>query len=179
MRITAENTIAIVIDYQEKLVPAMSASAEMIKKSKMLLEGLLALEIPMIVTTQYAKGLGATVSEIADVIGDATVIDKTTFSVFASDDVKKAIPQGTKSILIIGMEAHICVMQSIIDLQEAGYQTVMVADCVSSRSEVDKALALVRAEQEGAKITSAEAVLYELLQGAKHPAFKTISALVK
>lgn len=179
MRITENNTIAIVIDYQEKLVPAMSASEELIRKSKILLEGLHALEIPMIVTTQYAKGLGGTVPKIAEVVGDAPVIDKTSFSVMASHDVRDLIPEGTENIIICGMEAHICVMQSIIDLQEAGYQTIMVADCVSSRSEMDKAFALVRAEQEGAKISSAEAVLYELLQGAKHPAFKTISALVK
>lgn len=179
MRIKADNTIAIVIDYQEKLVCAMSNADEMVKTSKMLLEGLRVIGIPMIVTTQYAKGLGNTISEIAQVTGDAPIIDKTSFSVLASSDVVEAIPEGTKNIVVCGMETHICVLQSIMDFQEAGYQTVMVADCVSSRSEVDKAFALVRAEQEGAKISTAEAVLYELLQDAKHPSFKTISALVK
>lgn len=179
MRISTENTIAIAIDYQERLVPAMANKDELVKKSRMFLEGLQALEIPLIVTTQYAKGLGDTIPEIATVFGDVPEFDKSTFSVLADDDVASAIPNGTKNILICGMETHICVLQSIMDLQDAGYQTFLVADCVSSRSESDKAFALVRAEQEGAKITTAEAILYELLQGAKHPAFKTISSLVK
>ena len=179
MRMKPENTMAIVIDYQEKLAPAMANQDEMVKKSKMLLEGLGALEVPMIATTQYAKGLGNTITEISSVLGDTPIVDKSTFSVMASEDVSAAIVEGTKNIIICGMETHICVLQSMIDLQGAGYQTYVVADCVSSRSESDKAFALVRAEQEGAKITTAEAILYELLQGAKHPAFKTISALVK
>lgn len=179
MRINTENTMAIVIDYQEKLVPAMANHEDLVNKSRMLIEGLRALEIPVIATTQYAKGLGDTISEIATVLGDAPLIDKSTFSVFASEEVTASILEGTKNIIVCGMESHICVLQSIMDLQDAGYQTYLVSDCVSSRSEVDKAFALVRAEQEGAKITTAEAILYELLQGAKHPAFKTISALVK
>lgn len=179
MKMTKGDTVAIVIDYQEKLVPAMANHEELINKSKMMLGGLCALEIPLIATTQYAKGLGDTIPEIAQLLENAPIFDKSSFSVMDSPEVKATIPRGTKHIIVCGMETHICVLQSIMDLQNAGYQTYLVADCVSSRSESDKAFALVRAEQEGAKITTAEAVLYELLQGAKHPAFKTISALVK
>lgn len=179
MRLKAENTIAIAIDYQEKLVPAMASKEQMMKKSQILLAGLKALEVPVILTTQYAKGLGNTVPEIDDVLENAVAYDKHTFSVFQCQEVVEAIPEGTKNIIICGMEAHICVLQSLIDLQKAGYQVTFVADCVASRDEVDKAFALVRAEQEGAYISTAEAILYELLEDAKHPAFKTISNLVK
>lgn len=180
MRIHTENTVAMVIDYQEKLVPAMSAKESLLKKSAILLSGLRALGIPMIVTTQYAKGLGDTVPQICEAIGkEAVIIDKNTFSALENDEVKQALPATTKNIIVCGMEAHICVLQTVIDLQEAGYQTFLPADCIASRDETDKAFSLVRAEQEGAKITTAEAMLYELLQSSKHPAFKTISGLVK
>lgn len=179
MKLDATNTIAIAIDYQEKLVPAMAQREKLVEKSKMLLSGLQALSVPVYVTTQYAKGLGNTVPEIAEVVPEAPVFDKTSFSVMECDSLKDAIPEGTKQVILCGMEAHICVLQSLIDLTDAGYQTILVADCVSSRDEVDKAFAFVRAEQEGGKISTAEAVLYELMQGAKHPAFKTISNLVK
>ena len=179
MKMTKGDTVSIVNDYQEKLLPALSNYEELINTIKMMLVGLCALEIPLIATTQYAKGLGDTIPEIAQLLENTQIFDKSSFSVMDSPEVKAAIPRGTKHIIVCGMETHICVLQSIMDLQNAGYQTYLVADCVSSRSESDKAFALVRAEQEGAKITTAEAVLYELLQGAKHPAFKTISALVK
>ena len=91
----------------------------------------------------------------------------------------RAIPHGKKNVILCGIEAHICVLQSLMDLQAAGYQTILVADCVASRSDRDLAFAYERAKQEGAIITSAEAILYELAGSSKHPAFKTISALVK
>lgn len=179
MKISAENTIAVVIDYQEKLVPAMSEQEALVKKSKILLGGLKALGIPMIVTTQYAKGLGNTIEAVTSELAEAPVIDKNTFSVMDNEEVRQAIPKNTENIIVCGMEAHICVLQSIIDFQAAGYQTIMVADCISSRSQEDKAYSLIRGEKEGTIITTAEAILYELLGGSKHPAFKTISSLVK
>ena len=168
MRIKAEDTFAIVIDYQEKILPAMSGQEELLRKSQILLGGLKALEVPMILTTQYAKGLGNNIPAITDAMGVTEAIDKNTFSVYDNESVRQAIPQ-----------AHICVLQSLMDLQAAGYQTILVADCVASRSDRDLAFAYERAKQEGAIITSAEAILYELAGSSKHPAFKTISALVK
>ncbi len=179
MRITAENTICIVIDYQEKLVPAMANKEEMLRHSSILLKGLKAIGVPCVVTTQYAKGLGNTIAEIAEIIEGSPIVDKNTFSVFENDEVLAQIPDGTKNIIICGMESHICVLQSVMDAQAKGYHSIYVADCVSSRFENDAAFALVRAEKEGAIITTAEAILYELLGGSKHPAFKEISSLVK
>ena len=166
MRIKAEDTFAIVIDYQEKILPAMSGQEELLRKSQILLGGLKALEVPMILTTQYAMGV-------------TEAIDKNTFSVYDNESVRQAIPHGKKNVILCGIEAHICVLQSLMDLQAAGYQTILVADCVASRSDRDLAFAYERAKQEGAIITSAEAILYELAGSSKHPAFKTISALVK
>ena len=179
MRIKAEDTFAIVIDYQEKILPAMSGQEELLRKSQILLGGLKALEVPMILTTQYAKGLGNNIPAITDAMGVTGAIDKNTFSVYDNESVRQAIPHGKKNVILCGIEAHICVLQSLMDLQAAGYQTILVADCVASRSDRDLAFAYERAKQEGAIITSAEAILYELAGSSKHPAFKTISALVK
>lgn len=179
MRIRKEDTMAIVIDYQEKILAAMAEKEELLRKSEILLKGLKAMEIPMVLTTQYAKGLGNNVEQITEAMGVSEAIDKGCFSVFASDEVKAALPRGRKNVIICGIEAHICVLQTIIDMKEAGYQPILVTDCVTSRSLADKEIALLRAQQEGALLTTTEAVLYELMETSKAPEFKTVSALIK
>ncbi len=179
MRIKAEDTFAIVIDYQEKILPAMSGQEELLRKEPIFtgFEGTGSNNDPY--HTQYAKGLGNNIPAITDAMGVTEAIDKNTFSVYDNESVRQAIPHGKKNVILCGIEAHICVLQSLMDLQAAGYQTILVADCVASRSDRDLAFAYERAKQEGAIITSAEAILYELAGSSKHPAFKTISALVK
>ena len=121
MRIRKQDTMAVVIDYQERILPAMDNWEELLRKSEILLKGLKAMEIPMVLTTQYAKGLGDNVSAITDAMGVTEAIDKGVFSVYASDDVKAALPHGRKNVIICGIEAHICVLQTVIDMKEAGY----------------------------------------------------------
>ena len=179
MKIEAQDTFAIVIDYQERILAAMHEKEELLRRSEILVAGLHALDVPMILTTQYAKGLGDNVESITRAMGCNQAIDKNTFSVYANEQVRSAIPRDKRYVILCGIEAHICVLQSMIDLQAAGYQTILVTDCVSSRNPSDCAYALVRAKQEGALITTSEAILYELLGGSAHPAFKTISTLIK
>lgn len=179
MRIRKDDTMAIVIDYQEKILAAMAEKEELLRKSEILLKGLKAMGIPMVLTTQYARGLGNNVERITGAMGMENAIDKGCFSVYASDEVKAALPKGKKNVIICGIEAHICVLQTMIDMKEAGYQPVLVTDCVTSRSLADKEIALIRARQEGAILTTAEAVLYELMETSKAPEFKTVSALIK
>ena len=164
MRILAENTSCIVIDYQEKILPAMSGREELVANSAALLK---------------AKGLGNNIPEICEAIGSDVAYDKTTFSAYETEAVYEAMDKERKNVLICGIEAHICVLQTAIDLKAAGYQPVIVADCVSSRKELDKELGLKRAEQEGILITSKEAILFELTRKAGGPVFKQISALIK
>lgn len=179
MRIRPEDTSAIVIDYQEKIVPAMANKEALLKKTVILLKGLQLLGIPMILTTQYAKGLGMNLPEITEAIGSEAYIDKGTFSVYDSHEAKAKLGTDRKNVIICGIEAHICVLQTIIDLVAAGYQPILVADCVSSRSVEDKEMALLRAQQEGALITTTESILYELLQKSGSDTFKQISKLIK
>jgi len=180
MRIKAEDTMAIVVDYQTKLMPAIFENDVLISKSEILLKGLKELEIPMIVSQQYTKGLGETVEPIKEAIGEFEAFDKKTFSLYQDEELKKAIDEsGKKNMVICGAEAHICVLQTVIDLCEAGYNVFLIEDCIGSRKPNDKKMALKRAQKEGAFITTYEAVLYELTVGAANPHFKAISKLTK
>lgn len=179
MRIKAEDTRCIVIDYQEKILPAMSGKEELLKNTIMLLEGLKILEIPMTLTTQYAKGLGLNVKEICEAIGTSVYIDKKSFSAYETEEVREILEQGRKNVIICGIEAHVCVLQTIIDLKAAGYQPILVEDCVTSRNLHDKEIAIRRAEAEGAIITTKESLLFELTRQAGTPVFKQISMLIK
>ncbi len=184
MRIAADTTACLVIDYQEKIVPAMAHKEELIQNSVKLLTGLRILQIPMTITGQYTKGLGLNLPEIFQAAGTKDYIDKLTFSAYESEEVKAALGGGPEqtartTILVCGIEAHVCVLQTCIDLKAAGYQPVLVADCISSRSESDKEVALIRARQEGILLTTCEAVLFELTRKAGSGVFKEISRLVK
>lgn len=181
MRILPEETRCIVIDYQEKILPAMANREELMKNSVTLLSGLKELEIPMTLTTQYAKGLGINVKEITDAIGSEEYFDKKSFSAYGVPEVAKLLDEDEtrKNVIICGIEAHVCVLQTIMDLSAAGYQPILVEDCVSSRNPHDMDMAIKRAAVEGALITTKEALLFELLQGASSVHFKQISALIK
>lgn len=180
MRIYAEDTAALVIDFQEKLVPAIADHDEVVAKSATFIKGLKELGVPMAVTQQYTKGLGETIPAIKEALGDFTPMEKTSFSALGCEafvDWVKA--QGKKTILVCGVEAHICVLQSIMDLLREGYRVFIIADCVGSRVVYNKEYAIQRAVQEGAFVTTCEGALYEMVQGAGTPHFKAISKLTK
>lgn len=176
MRVERENTIALVIDYQEKLVPVMYEKEKLIHDSAILLAGLKQLEIPMIITQQYTKGLGTTVKEITDAAGHEEYLDKISFSAFES--VKEKI-KGNKFVIVCGIETHICVLQTVIDLAANGYIPVVVEDCVSSRKPNDRRIALKRMKEEGAILTTYESILFELLKVAGTETSKKIQRLIK
>ncbi len=179
--ISGDKAVFVSIDYQEKLVPAMYEHEELIADSVKFIRGLKAIGVPGLATTQYAKGLGDTVPEIKEALGDTEVIDKNTFSVCGSDAFRSAfaeIAEG-KDVIAIGIETHICLEQSVLDMIDMGCTVYVPADCVSSRRKKDKDTALRRLEKAGCIVTSYEALLFEMIRGAKHPAFKEISAIVK
>lgn len=180
MRITKEDSIVLVVDYQERLMPVMYQAEDMVADSMKLIAGLKALEIPFIATRQYPKGLGDFIPEIKEALGQYTPMDKTAFSVCGDAAIMQAIQAaGKKNVILCGVEAHICLLQSAIDLQAAGYQPVLVCDCVTSRKQSDLNIAIMRAKQEGVLLTTYEALLYEMLAKAGGDAFKAISKIVK
>lgn len=180
MRAYADETAVLVIDYQEKLVPVMDERLEFVHKSEILIRGLVELGIPVIVTQQYTKGLGITVPQLRNIEGMPDAFDKITFSCLKDDAIAEALERlNVKNVIVCGCEAHICVLQTIIDLISEEYNVYMVADCVASRKQADKQVAITRASQEGAYITTCEAILFELLERAGSETFKVISRLIK
>ena len=176
MRIEREHTAALIVDFQERLVPAIADHEALMERVRILLQGLKALEIPMTVTQQYTKGLGMSVPEVWEASGETEYLDKISFSAL---EVAEPKIHDKKYILVCGMEAHWCVLQTVIDLAGAGYVPVLVTDCIGSRRESDCKMAIRRAEQEGAVLTSSEAILFELLKEAGTPLSKEILKIVK
>ena len=179
-RIKREDAVLTAIDFQEKLLPAMFRAADVEASACKLAEGLKVLGIPSLVTTQYARGLGSTVVPVADALGEFEPIDKSSFSAWDNGEYRAALENsGRKTVIIMGIETHICVEQTALDLMENGYTVFIPADCVQSRDPKNRELSLRRMESAGAVITCAESILYELLGSSKAAEFKAISAIVK
>jgi isochorismate hydrolase len=180
MRIERNNSIGLVIDIQERLFPVMNEKEQLLKNSTILVQGLQVLGLKLLITQQYTRGLGETLPELSALINNFSPIEKTAFSCYDEPSFVAALEENdVKNVIICGIESHVCVLQTAIDLKAAGYNPVVVMDCVSSRKEADKVLALERFRHEGIMVTGYESVLFELTRGAKEPGFKDISALVK
>jgi nicotinamidase-related amidase len=181
MRIVAEDTMAFVIDFQERLVPVIHNNEELLHNTEILIKGLKALNIPIVVTQQYTKGIGMTVPVIVDAIGEGfSYEDKITFSCAEDENIlHKTRQTGRKNIIVCGIEAHICVLQTITDLIAKGWNVILVEDCVGSRRESDRQVGIKRAILEGAIPTTYESILFELTRVAKTEVFKEISKLIK
>ena len=145
-----------------------------------LLEGFEILELPFIVTEQYTKGLGLTISPLRAALGEYEAIEKTAFSCCDDSVFMYAVNKSSKkNVIICGIEAHVCVLQTALDLIQEGFQPVVIEDCISSRKPSDKNTAILRMRQEGVIITSLESILFELTRVSGTETFKAISKLVK
>lgn len=169
------------IDLQEKLVPVMFNSQHLLERCKILLNGLNVLKIPLIVSEQYPKGLGTTVSKLQDAIDESSpIIEKTSFSCLGSDTFESKLKDINRDIvLVFGIESHVCVLQTVLDLIAQGKTAVVIVDCISSRQRRDMRVALKRMKKEGAFLSTYESILFELCQTSGTEEFKTISKLVK
>ena len=180
MRLTPENTLAICVDYQEKLMPAICNGEEVLKRAEILVKGLNVLGVPILVTQQYTKGLGKTVEPLHSALGTYEPFEKLTFGGYETEAIRAEIDRsGRKNVLVFGTETHICVLQTALGLKEAGYQVMLVDDCCGSRRESDKESGLRRAMCEGICVSCSETVLFELTFVAGTADFKAISKLVK
>jgi nicotinamidase-related amidase len=180
MRILKDRTAALIIDIQERLYPFIFENENLTKNVAKLIEGLKIIEIPIFVTEQYVKGLGPTIEPVVNILGDHPRIEKMSFSCCDESRVMEGIAvSGKENIIIAGIESHVCVLQTVVDLIQNGYHPIVVEDCVSSRHENDKRMAIKRMRQEGAIITTVESILFELLRYSGTEQFKGISKLVK
>ncbi|MFA5375387.1 MAG: hydrolase [Dehalococcoidia bacterium] len=175
-----DKTTLVIIDVQEKLSRVMHEKEKLFENLQKLIKGAKLLNIPIIVTEQNPSGLGPTVPDIAALLTDIKPITKFSFSCGGEEPFMRVIENlNRKQILLTGIETHVCVYQTAVDLIEAGYEVHTVVDCVSSRTIENKNLALDKMKSEGAMLTSVEITLFELLRTAKNPKFKEMSQIVK
>jgi nicotinamidase-related amidase len=178
----AEQCALIVVDMQKKLLPPIWEKERLVRNVQLLIRLAGILKIPSIVTTQYAKGLGETVPDIADMLPNTPAIDKLMFSCFGSDafcSMLKRLPGQRTTVLLCGMETHICVMQTALGALREGYLVHVASDAVSSRTELNWRIGLDRMRAAGAILSSAEMMLYELLRSSGAPAFKELLPYLK
>ena len=174
-----EHTALLVIDVQERLMPVIFEQEKIFANVNKLLRGAEILNLETIVTEQYPKGLGNTCKEI-QLTEKQGIIEKTCFSSMLSTEVNDQLKlTNIKSLIICGVEAHICVLKTTLDALKAGYEVHVVADAVSSRTNENKQLAIKRLRHAGAYITSVEMILFQLLDYAGTDEFKAISKLIK
>lgn len=177
----AEKALLVVIDVQEKLAPAMDPDLynQLLLNTNLLIEGFKSLDLPIIATEQYSKGLGHTVANLSGAT-DQNCVEKMAFSCCGEDTFMTALEKsGAKQILIAGMETHVCVFQTVLDLLDRGYVVHLVRDAVSSRFKSDYDNALSTAAKAGAVITTTETALFQLVKVAGTDGFKAVSKLVR
>lgn len=165
-----------ICDIQEKFRRAIFGFDELVSTSRRVLEAARILDLPVYVTTQNKRGLGETVSEL-DISRAVVNADKTKFSMYIPDLVAK-LPKGIP-VAIVGLESHVCVLQTVKDLRENGHTVYLLADGISSVNKNEKPVALARAAQLGAHVSTSESFIYEIMQDASIPEFKQIIKLVK
>jgi nicotinamidase-related amidase len=172
----------IVIDVQEKLLPPIFQKEQLVRNAQLLIRAAEILKIPAIISTQYAKGLGATVPEIASLLPETEPIDKLMFSCFGSDSfctLLKRLPGNRTTLLLCGMESHICVAQTALAALREGYLVHVATDAVSSRTEWNWKIGLERMRAAGAVLSSTEMMIYELMRSSGSAAFKELLPYLK
>lgn len=180
--VLAEHCALIVIDIQERLLPPIFNNNELVKNSQLLVRLANILEIPILLTTQYVKGLGAPVPEIASLLAATQPIDKMQFGCFGCNEFRselKALPGNRNTLLVCGMEAHICVMQTVLGALDDGYLVHIASDAVGSRVRWNWEIGLDRMRTAGAVISTTEMMIYELLRASGTPQFKQMLPYLK
>lgn len=181
-RLDAARAALVVIDIQQKLLPPIHEGRRLVRNARLLLRLASILEIPVLATTQYARGLGPTVREIAELLpASAAIHDKVEFSCFGSDEFCDTAGRmsSREQLLVCGMETHICVLQTTLAALEGGYNVHVVADAVGSRSEFNWQAGLERMRAAGAVISTTEMAIYELLRASGSQAFKAMLPWLK
>ena len=180
--LVADQCALVVVDIQQKLLPPIFNKDELIKNSQLLVRVANILDIPVVVTTQYTQGLGPVVPEIASLVGHARSIDKLDFSCFGSNNFRsalKSLPGNRNTVLLCGMEAHICVMQTALGALNDGYLVHVATDAIGSRVRWNWDIGIDRMRAAGAVISTTEMMIYELLRCSGTQQFKEILPYLK
>jgi nicotinamidase-related amidase len=181
IRLSREHTALAVIDMQEAFRPIIPDFTHVAGRIAAAVQGARLLEIPIIVTEQYPKGLKHTATEILSALPDQSpAIEKLSFSSCGVDQFRTRLREaGIKQVLVCGIEAHICVTQTVLDLLSEDYQVFLLADCITSRARESKEIAFARLTQAGAVLSNLEMALFEMMKTSASPQFKLIQQLIK
>ncbi|HOX28110.1 MAG TPA: hydrolase [bacterium] len=179
-RIKTSDTALLIIDIQEKFIPHIDNIDRVVENAARLAKGCRELEIPIIVTEQYPEGLGHRTEKIEEALGKYTPFEKTAFSLFEDKTIKAAIAElGRPNLLVTGIEAHVCLIKTVLDGLAEGYSMHWVADAISSRTKSNRKAAAARAIQCGAFSSSTEMALFQLISSSRDEHFRAISKIVK
>jgi nicotinamidase-related amidase len=184
MLIARDKSQLLIVDVQDKLLDAVSGKDRVVERCIRLVRAARTLEVPITVSEQYPQGLGPTVDPIREAYGNAGfIVDKVEFSCVRSEPLKERLHelrrQGRPQVVIGGIEAHVCVLQTAIDLEAQGFKAFVVADAIGSRSKVNRKLAINRLMNAGVDVVDSEMVLFEWLERAGTHEFKELQALIK
>jgi nicotinamidase-related amidase len=184
MLLARDKSQLLIIDLQDRLLAAMSGQDRVLDRCVRLVQAAKALSVPITVSQQYPAGLGPTADALRDALGNAgPILDKVEFSCLRNEALRERLHdirrRGRPQVVIGGIEAHVCVAQTAIDLEEQGFEAFVVADAVASRSKTSRKLALTRLLKAGADVVDSEMVVFEWLERAGTPEFKELQGLVK
>lgn len=178
--LTKNNSFCLLIDVQEKLFPAIEANVQLEKDLLFLLEGLKILDISLLITEQYPKGLGKTISTLTNQFVKPKILEKSEFSAWSNPNIKQEIINlDKKQVIIIGIESHVCILQTALQMLRHGFEVFIPQECIGSRTQANKQNALQRIQTAGGIITNSESCLFEILETSNHEKFKAISQLIK
>lgn len=178
----ADQCALVVVDIQDKLLPSIWENESLVRNAQLLIRLANILRLPTLATTQYARGLGQTAPAITALLPNTSIMDKLSFGCFGHDPfcaAVKDLPRQRNTLLVCGMETHICVMQTVLGALDRGYLVHVAADAVSSRTELNWKIGLKRMKAAGAVISSTEMIIYELLRVSGTPAFKEMLQYLK
>ncbi len=178
MQLSPPHSALCVIDVQEKLIPTIPTGQQVTAECCRLVQAANLFDTPVLFTEQYPKGLGPTVSPIATKIMHQNAIEKLSFSCCGMPTFLDQIPQDVETLIVCGIETHICVAQTVLDVLQLGFRVCIAVDAVGSRREHDHTVALRRLEGSGAVLSTTEAILFELCKTAENPAFKKMQRLI-
>ncbi|MFO1070947.1 MAG: hydrolase [Geminicoccaceae bacterium] len=180
MLIHAAQSLLLIVDLQERLAPAIPGAERIVARTRVLLEAAAIAGVPVLVSEQYPKGLGATLPALAPLPQGSSVLDKVSFSCWREPKLRSAIESTRRPQIVLGgMETHICVLQTAVDLRDAGLDVFVVADAVGSRTEESRRLGLERMRDRGIDVVDSEMVVFEWAERAGTDQFRALSRLVK
>lgn len=179
MLIRAATSTLLVVDIQERLLPAIDDGPALVEYSQWLLRVARALDVPVLASEQYSKGLGPTVAALRDELEPTQILEKLDFSAAADGALLRAPGGDRRQFVVCGSEAHVCVLQTVLGLLAARHRVLVVTDAVGSRTAANREAALDRLARHGAELVTTEMVLFEWLRDATHPRFREVQALIR